>query len=575
MIRRAKSSSPRNPSAIARATAILASLTSACGSTEASPSPPTPDTHVTCRQASESSASCGTATAGWTDLLATDDRADDLTAKAMRYDRVFAALVTASTGLNIELTVSDPAHRAAIEAFASGGDHDFEASSGLTVVEVVDGWAKVAGAYGGVGIAADAFRYGTLRDTGAPCDEVDRARDRLVTGLDALHVASAITGAEGVVARGFARRDLPGIGQQVETVPLFDTDGTPLPAEKNNGTWREDQSGLYPDVVWEDSCSRDQIAGWIAGYAAAWEVIADDDAFDADLKTRLQQDAEALARSLMQVRDRGYDLEIWDADDRPTFHGIMNENGVDTGYLPGAGNGFNAILSLGIVAALAYVSEASDVIAYLNEELVAERRLHELARDNMLGVDRDEGSNFSSYNMAFLGGWLAQRYLCDDAARAVVTEALATSLYAKDGELDPSEQSQSLYDFVHATAQSGATAYVTMASEPDETAVAMGVDSLLAFPDAPYWDEGRTNCDDTEIAAGTCELDDGTTVTLLGEVGWNDELVAGQPVPMAVRPPSNYHWRSNPYRVNGAGDGARLFPGVDFRFAYWLARWVR
>ena len=74
----------------------------------------------------------------------------------------------------------------------------------------------------------------------------------------------------------------------------------------------------------------------------------------------------------------------------------------------------------------------------------------------------------------------------------------------------------------------------------------------------------------------TCTAIDGeTTLTLLGEVGRGDELVAAEALPMALRPPSNYHWRSDPYRVNREADGTSLFPGVDFRVAYWMGRHLR
>ena len=91
----------------------------------------------------------------------------------------------------------------------------------------------------------------------------------------------------------------------------------------------------------------------------------------------------------------------------------------------------------------------------------------------------------------------------------------------------------------------------------------------------PFWDIARTNCDDTEIASGSCTADDGTHLDVLGYVGRNDELITVQPIPFAVRPPSNYYWRSNPYDPNGGGDGSRLIPGVDFRYTYWYGRWVK
>ena len=99
--------------------------------------------------------------------------------------------------------------------------------------------------------------------------------------------------------------------------------------------------------------------------------------------------------------------------------------------------------------------------------------------------------------------------------------------------------------------------------------------TLHDFRAPPYWDEAIINCDETEIATGICVLLDGTQVEVLGEVGRNNDLITREPIPAAVRPPSNYHWRSNPYRPNGGGDGSRMNPGVDFRYAYWYGRFVR
>lgn len=217
-----------------------------------SPTPPPAATYETCR-ADASVGSCGAEGDDWVGLFTPTP---DLEAKARGFDRLFHAVNASSTGLNTEVRVETAAGKAALDAFLAG-------DGGELPVTVVDRWAKVAGAYAGVGVAADAFRYGTLHDQGAPCDEVDEARAHLQRDLDALHLAVAITGEPGVIARGFARGDLPGVGADVETVPLFDDGGAPLPEEKNNGTWREDNSeaGAYPEYVWEDSCSRDQYVG--------------------------------------------------------------------------------------------------------------------------------------------------------------------------------------------------------------------------------------------------------------------------------------------------------------------------
>ena len=68
---------------------------------------------------------------------------------------------------------------------------------------------------------------------------------------------------------------------------------------------------------------------------------------------------------------------------------------------------------------------------------------------------------------------------------------------------------------------------------------------------------------------------DGSHLTVLGEVGRNGDLLTAEPLPMAIRSASNYYWRSNPYVPNGGADGPGMYPGPDFRFAYWLGRWAR
>ena len=66
---------------------------------------------------------------------------------------------------------------------------------------------------------------------------------------------------------------------------------------------------------------------------------------------------------------------------------------------------------------------------------------------------------------------------------------------------------------------------------------------------------------------------------MLGCYGWKGTLIEDTPVPMAIRPASNYHWRSNPYSVNSGGVhdemGGQMLPAVDFRIAYWLGRWAK
>ena len=523
---------------------------------------------------------CGTG-GDWPGLIPApgeDGHDAELAAKARRIERQFHAFNALGTGVNADLGVSpdEVDDREMIRAFLQDGDAwDFEAwSGGIPATDVIGSWAKVAGAYAGVGMAADAFRYATLLREGAPCDELERARAFIVADLDALHLAQAITGVEGVIARGFAHSDYP--GEDYELTPLFDDEGNPLPEEKNNGTWRADNSGgSYPDFTWEDSCSRDMLIGWAVGFGALWEVIRDDPAFDSALRDRMQADATAIARSLMTTQASGYDLEIRDADGRMTYHGILHPESLDRAYLPGARNGFNALMALGILGALAYVAAEPDIDAFIYDELIDERDFLVLSNDFMFGLDLGHASNFSMYNMVHQAGWLATRYLRDPGARAEAARAVRFAIYDRGGDHQPREMRQTFFDLVYTAALTGQSAFSDPAEPLEEDVLAGGMQTLVEWSDAPYWELGYDNCDDDEIASRDCIGEDGTPIHVLGTIGRNDDLVAEDPIPMRIRPGSNYWWRSNPYKPNGAGGGGRLLPGSDFRIAYWMARYLR
>lgn len=502
-----------------------------------------------------------------------------LEALATAYDRSFHVVSAAAWGVWADVTVSDPQNRTILESFLQGVGWDFQAATGKALTSVVSQWHKTAGLYGGAGVAADAFRYGVLRDQGYPAAEVSRARQHLLDGLDALHLAQAITGTSGAIARGFIRTDMP--TYVYPTTPLFDPSGGPLPAEKDNGTWREDNSGgLFPNHIWEDSCSRDQLIGWVAAMGAAWEVIAADPSVPASYRQALQQDAKELGLGLKTVRKSGYDLELIDADGRTTYHGYLHENAFDRIYVPNpwVKNGVNAIMALGIVATLAYVSQDQVVQDYLDQQLVAKRKLHEVARDQLI-VDLGPKNNYSGHNMAFMGAWLAARYLQGAQALVDVRKALKTKLYDNPvgaTKPQPSGWKQSLFDLIYAAGAAGATAHGPTTGTVDATALQNATDTLHQFPKPPFWDKQVVNCEAQELSQMLCTAIDGKTVLVVNPVtDRGDEPQCLTPVPFSLRPPSNYDWRSNPFRLNGGGSGQSMLSGVDLRFAYWLGRWVR
>lgn len=527
----------------------------------------------------------------------------ELAGKAQRYDRCWRLFNAGEIGVNADIGVSaeNTADRGLIEEFIhehEGWEAEFEAFAGRAPTELLTSRSKTAGLYVGAGIVADAFRYGVLRDQGYPEAEVERARGHLLKSLEVLHVATAVTGVPGVIARGLALAEWNEVWGR-ELVPLADEEGNPLPLEKNNGVWRADNSpgGQYADYIWEDSCSRDMLVGWAAAFGAAWEVIGDDDSVPASVKTTLREDARALGQALMVVRESGYDLEVPDADGRTTLHGWLNEHNLDGQvYAPTLENGFHAAMALGIVAAYAYASGDEDMQRWLQEDLIEARELPRIAKETVQSFcDFGMGTNFSNVNMAAMGFWLAQRYVPDATARTTLREGMRDSLYARPGRsFQPRDHHYSFYDFAFAASEADASAFGPAGGEPDAQAMENGLDTLRKFKEPPYWDTAVVNCPVFEDigckaqwnATGECSWDDAlleepciaidgeTELVPAGCTGWKCTEVVEEAVPWELQRPSNYHWRSPPHEPNGGGNGTGMMPGVDFRFAYWLGRWT-
>jgi uncharacterized protein (TIGR03437 family) len=49
--------------------------------------------------------------------------------------------------------------------------------------------------------------------------------------------------------------------------------------------------------------------------------------------------------------------------------------------------------------------------------------------------------------------------------------------------------------------------------------------------------------------------------------------VACQPVPVAMRPPSDFLWQRDPFQLTGGGNGFIENPGIDYTLPYWMARY--
>jgi uncharacterized protein (TIGR03382 family) len=496
-----------------------------------------------------------------------------LGAKADAFDLQLHTFMTVPLGWGLEAEIGDPTNRTAVDAFFASGEQDFQAQSGLHPYEVIDRYEEFGdlGMFGGVQAAGDAFRYVVLRDGGAPSGEVDRARASLLRAADGLHWYMQVTGVPGVVARGLRRitsepGEPPIPGEAVETVPLFDANGDPLPTDKVQ-TWRDDQSGELPFLIWVDDTSKDQLDGYVLALGVVYDAVNEDPSIPTEVVERLREDARALGQKLMEkvevAPERSIELVIQDADGRPTrFHDLSAEEITPGAVFDVPINGFNGWMALSIVRTLYHVGGDEALGRFYAEELLARRGYLQAIRDTVAAMYTGSDTNYSNVNMAFVAAYGLLRYENDDDLAADFRSILEDKLY----DAGARGLGQSFFDFLYAGFRFGGSLI-----GPGADAVDDGIATLAGFHTVPYWDDAVTNCDDQELASLMCTASDGTQLALSSEEGWGGGIVAVDPLPIELQPPSNFHWRSDPHSVNGGG-GPRLNPGGDFQAAYWMGR---
>ncbi len=497
------------------------------------------------------------------------------------YDRQIHGLLTTEYGLTLTALVSDPAHRTMIDDFIASGERDFQAQSGHHPYEVIDQYGEQGdlGMFGGVAAGGDAFRYAVLRDEGAPAAQVDEARTALLEAMDGLHWQMEVTGTPGVLARGIERitpaaGDPPLPDAVPTTTPLHDAMGNPLPTVKD-GVWRDDASGHLPFLIWLDDCSKDQLDGWVYAIGAVYDVVAHDPTIPADKIAALVADAHALGQQLMTRHEvapgHTLNLVIMDGDGRPTSFHDLNAAELSPGVvLPREtnSNGFNALMALGIVRTLFHITGDEDLGRFYYHDLIGQRDYLGSVDQSVELMYAGTKTNFSNVNMAFVAAYGALRYESDQDVGMRLRQALTDHLYAPGKDRQAKGLGQAFFDEIYAAFQAGPRSL-------GQTAMHQGLTNLGEFPAPPYWNPEVDNCDDGEIAAGSCTAIDGTTtITLDPMTGHNDVVVATEPLPEHLRPPTNFRWRDDPYEVNGGG-GDWLNPGGGFHAAYWMGRFLK
>ncbi len=497
-----------------------------------------------------------------------------LAAKVDDHDRVLHEIMAAPLGWGLEAFVP-AANRGIIDAYVASGQRDFEAQSGQHIYSVLRAYGEHGdlGMFGGTSAAGDAFRYAHLRDSGAPAAEVDRARDDLLAAMQGMHWYTQVTGVPGVMSRGIRRKGpqsgapaLPGM--LPATLPLFDSSGNPQPVDKEP-TWREDNSGELPFLIWLDDTSKDQVDGYIFALGAAYDAVAGDSTIPTAAIDTLVEDARAIGLKLTEKVSVGAseaDLVLTDADGRPTsFHDMSAEELIPGLVVQTAGNPFNAVMALGAMRTLFHITGDERIGRFYYDELIAARGYMDLAEAEWAITYMGTNTNYSNINMGFVAIYGILRYETDPTIAAQARRVLENQLYAPGEDREARGLKQSLFDVIYA----GFGAMGT--SGPGQTAVSDALETLEDYPGAPHWNDAVENCDPMELTALSCTAIDGSTIAVSPLLGWNDIRVAVDPLPMAIRPPSNFEWRSDPHRVNGGG-GDRLNPAGGFWAAYWLGR---
>ena len=93
------------------------------------------------------------------------------------------------------------------------------------------------------------------------------------------------------------------------------------------------------------------------------------------------------------------------------------------------------------------------------------------------------------------------------------------------------------------------------------------IDRALNGPDAARDAEARTLLDQWLVRSRRDEsVDVSKVVKVCGSV-------ACQPVPVPLRPPTDFLWQRDPFQLSGGGSGRVETPGIDYILPYWMGRY--
>jgi hypothetical protein len=501
-------------------------------------------------------------------ILAADPALDALAASYERQQDTFAR---AESGQNLDAFIKPADIQTVKDFFAQG--QSFQAFTGkhpFDVVETFDEHGDM-GNFSGIASVGLAARLMVLKRDNASAAEITRARDACIRAARTWHVYASI-GGPGVVARG-VRRVTPLAGEPAlpgtvpPLVPLKDGLGAPLPASKTD-TWRAPVASGFDGWIWLDNTSKDQLSGYALGVLWLWDALRTDASAPKDVVDALVTDLVGFAKELMKIGSGpNVDLVAHDADGRPTSFGDLNSRLVDgsSGIVLGANssiqNGFNAALAMGIIRAAHRMSGDAVLKKYYEDDLVTTRDYPRHAVDTATLLFVGEATNFSNANMLAIALATLGRIETVPAVRARLTQ-LIDKFWDSGNNRSAKFAKQPWFDVIVAGFGGSARPEVPARMH----------DALVAYPAVPTLQRDVINCDAAEIAALSCLAVDGvTTIPLSSSKGRGGSFVSTLSVPVAVRPDTNFAWRSDPFGVND-GPSNRLNPRGDWLAAYWLGK---
>jgi hypothetical protein len=479
------------------------------------------------------------------------------------YQRQQDSFATVELGVSINPFIKVEHMNLVRDFFAQEAERDFQKWSGKHPYEVVEHFNEHEdlGNFGGVASVGVAARFIALKKAGAPEAELARARDAVVRAANLWIVYGSI-GGPGVVARGIRRvNSTPAIPGEI---PATTTD---VPAKKSP-LWRKPVAKGFDDYIWIDDTSKDQIIGYALATVWIYDALRDDPMAPEGLTERLGKPLVAFARALMKVApENGADMIARDSDGRLTSFGDLNSRMISSSGAPlpedsTLRNGFNAAMGAAVIRAAFHVSGQQDIGEFYYQDLIGKRDYPKDIATNAGAVFLGPKTNYSNVNMLAMALATLGRTETDPYVRAKLSDALRAQFWDTGNDRDVSHVKQAWFDAI----------YGAYGPTPPSDLRARVKENLSGFQPAPAYQRDRVNCDDAEIAAGSCLAIDGkTTIVLSLTRGHNDVVVAKTPLPMSIRPDTDFAWRGDPHGVNG-GPGNRMNPGGDVLAAYWLAR---